>query len=156
MSTCNQTDTYADFPSEGVAVVTGGSGGVGAEICRILVNRGVRVALTYRSSYPEELLAALGELASAHQLDVQDPQACAALVQELVTHHGGIHTLVHAAGPHVPMIHLSRVEPDRFREQVEADLVGFFNIAQPTLEPLRTSQGSIVVVTSAATRRYPV
>ena len=34
-------------------------------------------------------------------------------------HHGGLHTLVHAAGPHVPMTHLSTVEPDDVTAQLE-------------------------------------
>lgn len=156
MNVCNQTETSTDFPTKGVALITGGSGGIGAAIARLLVDRGAQVALTYRSSHPTELLAELGERASAHQLDLQDAHACVELIEELSSKDGAIHTLVHAAGPHVPMVHLSLVEPRKFQEQVNADLVGFFNIAQPSLQPLRESQGSIVVITSAATRRYPV
>jgi NAD(P)-dependent dehydrogenase (short-subunit alcohol dehydrogenase family) len=74
----------------------------------------------------------------------------------MAEHFGGIHTLVHAAGPHVPQVHLSRVDPAQFRRQVEEDVVGFFNLVQPTLPHLRQTQGSIVAVTTAATHRYPV
>jgi NAD(P)-dependent dehydrogenase (short-subunit alcohol dehydrogenase family) len=39
---------------------------------------------------------------------------------------------------------------------VEEDVVGFFNVVQPSLRYLRDTQGSIVAVTTAATQRYPV
>ncbi len=145
----------------GVALVTGGSGGIGAAVVRKLRSAGASVALTYRSRPPEELLAELGDQVSAHPLDLSLPAeqagaAAAALVAELTDRHGAVHTLVHAAGPHVPMVHLSKVAPAEFAAQVDADLVGFFAVAHAALPALRESAGSIVVVTSAATRRYPV
>lgn len=157
MSFRDKTETFEeDFPTSGVALVVGGSGGIGAEISRKLVESGSTVAVTYFRNEPTDLLSELGDSASAYQLDVSDPNACAALVPKLIEQYGAIHTFVHAAGPHVPMIHLSKVSPEQFAAQVDADLVGFFNITQPLLPALRESHGSITVVTSAATRRYPV
>lgn len=144
------------FSADGVALVTGGSGGIGAEIARRLAAQGALVAVTYFNSAPQELLDELGPSATAHRLDVRDPSACTELIASLIGTHGSIHTLVHAAGPHVPMMHLSTVDPAQFARQVEADLVGFFNIAHAALHSLRETRGSIVAVTSAATRRYPV
>jgi NAD(P)-dependent dehydrogenase (short-subunit alcohol dehydrogenase family) len=43
-----------------------------------------------------------------------------------------------------------------YRSQIEGEAVAFFNVAQPSLTQLRLSGGSIVAVTTAATRRYPV
>lgn len=140
----------------GAALVVGGSGGIGAAVCRNLAAQGSKVALTYRRSLPEALLAELGGNATAHALNVTDSEAAGTLVQSLLESHGAIHTLVHAAGPHVPMIHLSRVTPEQFAHQVHEDLSGFFNVASHALPALRASRGSIVVVTTAATRRYPV
>ncbi len=142
--------------SAGVAFVTGGSGGIGEAIVRRLVAEGSTVAFTYYRTQPSAILEELGSSVEAHQLDVRDADAAAALVTDLIKRHGALHTLVHAAGPHVPMIHLSRVPPAQFAEQIEADLIGFFNVAHACLPALRESSGSIVAVTSAATRRYPV
>lgn len=151
------TSDLRDFSAKaGIALVVGGSGGIGAAIARTLVRRGAAVAVTFHSNHPADLLDELGSRASAHRLDVTDAAAVAALYAELLERHGAIHTLVHAAGPHVPMIHLSKVTPEQFARQVDADLVGFFTVASTALPALRTSAGSIVVVTSAATRRYPV
>ena len=58
---------------------------------------------------------AYGVRGSARVLDLGDDAACAATVAEVVADFGGLHTLVHAAGPHVPMEHLSTVAPAGWR-----------------------------------------
>lgn len=155
--------TPADSPEprrfeslEGIALVTGGSGGIGSAIARRLSREGARVALTYRSTPPDELVAELGAGAEAHALDVRDEAATRALADDLVARHGSVHTIVHAAGPHVPMVHLSKVSVRQFAEQVDADFVGLFAVATAFLPALRASSGSLTVITSAATRRYPL
>jgi len=151
-----------DFGSRtGCALVVGGSGGLGLAVVRMLASRGSSVALTYRSR-PEAADAAVdtarswGAHASAYALDVSDAARCAAVVSEVVAAYGGLHTLVHAAGPHVPMTHLSTVAPAAFAEQLAEDAAGFFNVVHPALPHLRAAEGSIVAVTTAATARYPV
>ncbi|WP_226531140.1 SDR family NAD(P)-dependent oxidoreductase [Microbacterium paraoxydans] len=143
-----------DLP--GIAVVTGGTGGIGSAIARTLTAEGVRVAITHRSEPRPELLADLGDAGEAHRLDVRDEAGAAALAHDLLTRHGAVHTVVHAAGPHVPMVHLSKVSVEQFAQQVDDDLVGFFAVAKAFLPALRESSGSLTVVTSAGTRRYPV
>ncbi len=145
----------------GAALVTGGTGGIGAAICRLLAHRGSAVAFTYRSNVDvaEALtreLTDVGVGAVAVPVDLADEPAAAAVVAEVQGAFGGLHTLVHAAGPHVPQIHLSRVTPAQYRAQIEAEAVGFFNVVHPALGALREARGSIVAVTTAATRRYPV
>ena len=79
------------------------------------------------------------------------------LLAQLDEMYGGIHTLVYAAGPHVPMMHLSNVSPADFADQISQDAVGFFNIVQPAVAAAaRDSNGSIVAITTAATTRFPV
>ncbi|MEV7398209.1 SDR family oxidoreductase [Aeromicrobium sp. NPDC092404] len=150
---------FADAP--GAALVVGGSGGLGAAIARLLASRGSDVALTYRGNADAGRSVAaeaeaIGVRSSAHALDVTSADQCAALVAAVAETYGGLHTLVHAAGPHVPMVHLSNVSPADFAGQLTQDAVGFFNLAQPALPLLRESQGSIVAVTTAATARFPV
>jgi len=146
---------------QGTAVVTGGSGGLGSVVVRMLAERGSDVALTFRlnedaASAVVEDVVTQGRRARAWQLDLVDTEATRETLAEIAEQFGGIHTLVHAAGPHVPQMHLSKVDPDRFRQQVEEDVVAFFNLVQPSLPFLRDTRGSIVAVTTAATRRYPV
>lgn len=152
----------ADFTSgEGAALVVGGSGGIGAVVARMLASRGSDVALTYRrNAEAGETVAGAavewGVRASAHELDVTSADDCAELVADVAAAYGGLHTLVYAAGPHVPMVHLSRVAPAMFAEQIVQDAAGFFNIVHPVLPWLRRTQGSVVAVTTAATARFPV
>jgi len=148
-----------DFEARtGAALVVGASGGLGAAIATLLLARGCRVAATYRRPGSARLaeLAATPATMLSYQLELTDADACARLVDTVVTDFGGLHTLVYAAGPHVPMVHLSRVSPAEFRNQLIADAAGFFNIAQPALPALRAAGGNIVAVTTAATTRFPV
>src|SRR5690349_1207803 len=150
---------FADAP--GAALVVGGSGGLGAAIAEMLAARGSDVAVTYRSNAEAgQAVAAAAEKrgarATVHALDVSSAEASAAVVAEVAETHGGLHTLVYASGPHVPMVHLSRVSPADFADQLAQDAAGFFNVAQPALPRLRETQGSIVAVTTAATARFPV
>jgi NAD(P)-dependent dehydrogenase (short-subunit alcohol dehydrogenase family) len=146
---------------EGAALVAGGSGGVGGEICRMLAARGAAVALSYRtrSEAAEAIVAAIeadGGTAAAFQADLADEASARALVDAARERFGGIHTYVHAAGPPVSQLHLSRVEPALLREHLEAEAAAFFNVVSPLLEDLRAARGSIVAVTTAATDRFAV
>jgi 3-oxoacyl-[acyl-carrier protein] reductase len=155
-------DLSTDFAAAtGAALVVGGSGGLGAEIARMLSARGSNVAVTYRGNEAAghavaASAAELGVRSSAHALDVTSAEGCASVLAEAAETYGGLHTLVYAAGPHVPMVHLSNVSPADFAEQLTQDAAGFFNLAHPALPLLRQTQGSIVAVTTAATARFPV
>jgi 3-oxoacyl-[acyl-carrier protein] reductase len=145
----------------GVALVTGGSGGIGAAVCRLLAARGSDVVLSYRANadVARAVVAGVeahGRVAEAKQLDLLDAPAAAALIEQIVDRFGTLHTLVHAAGPHVPQRHLSRVAVADLRDRLEEEAAAFFNVLSPAIPALRQSAGAVVAVTTAATRRYPV
>jgi len=141
--------------------VTGGTGGIGTAVCRLLAARGASVALTYRSNAAaaEDLVAELsasGVRAVADPVDLTDAAATAEHIASVQERFGEIHTVVHAAGPHIPMVHLSTVPPDRYATQLHQEATAFFTLVHAALPALRRSAGSVVAVTTAATRRYPV
>jgi NAD(P)-dependent dehydrogenase (short-subunit alcohol dehydrogenase family) len=145
---------------KGTAVVSGGSGGIGAAICRRLASAGSAVAFTYRSrrAAAESLLRELSggpAPVSAHQVDLTDPAATARFVDAVAGESGGVHTVVHAAGPFVPQVYLSQVSPAAMLKQLTQDPAAFFNLMHAALPALRRSHGSVVAVTTAATRRHP-
>ncbi len=146
---------------DGVAVVAGGSGGLGAAVCRMLAERGSDVALTYHRNAVAAAavvhdIEECGSRGAAEPLALEDDAAVAGYVERIVAEFGSIHTLVYAAGPHVPMVHLSRVSPADFRRQVDQDVIAFFHLVHAALPHLRQSKGNVVAVTTVATRRYPV
>jgi NAD(P)-dependent dehydrogenase (short-subunit alcohol dehydrogenase family) len=151
--------TFDGLP--GGALVTGGTGGIGRAIVQQLVREGSAVTFTFRSSAAAavEMVTALqaeGHSIAAIELDLADADHCARVVEVAANNFGGLHTVVHASGPHVRQVHLSKVAPADFARQVEGEISDTFNLLQPALPHLRASKGSIVAVTTAATARYPV
>ncbi len=147
------------FPDKGAALVIGGSGGVGAEICRTLARDGCDVALTYfgneaRAKMAAGFVEAEGRKASVHRIDISDTQATRELAADVAAKHGGIHTLVYAAGPLVPLIHLSKIDPELMKKHLMQDTFGFFNVVQSALPHLRETKGSIIACQTAAHFRY--
>lgn len=138
-------------------LVAGGTGGIGSEVVRLLASRGADVAFTYRQAEQaaQELIRELPGT-RCYRLDLADPDATAAVVGGVVADLGGLRTLVYAAGPHVPMRHLSRVTPAQMRAQLDADAAAFFGLVHAALPALRQARGSVVAVTTAATTRFAV
>lgn len=142
-------DRSGDFADlAGGALVVGGSGGIGAAVAALLAERGARVGVTYRHHEVTDR--------PAWRLDLDDLDSVEPVVRRAAEELGGLHTVVHAAGPHVPMTHLSRVEPAVMAAQLQHDTAAFFAVARAALPALRASRGSIVAVTTAATARFPV
>ena len=133
------------FPS-GAAIVFGGSGGIGLGVAHGLADAGSPVALVYRSkAAPAEEAAdairAKGGSASVHRADVTVPAEVEAAVGDAVQAHGGLHTVVFAAGPHVEQMHLSQVDAELFRRSVETEVQGFFNVFKASVQRLRDGGG---------------
>ncbi|MDN5744640.1 MAG: SDR family oxidoreductase [Nocardioidaceae bacterium] len=142
-------------------IVTGGTGGIGAAICRRFARPGVRIAFTFkaRTDAAAALCAEIedhGASARADALDLQDSAATDAYVADVVDSWGDLGTVVHAAGPHIPMVHLARVPPAQFKQALDGEVATFFNLVSAALPALRESAGSVTAVTTAATSRYPV
>ncbi len=150
----------ADFP-EGVAVVLGGSGGVGRAIVERLAHYGAHVALTYRANAAAAEAAAAeacahGVQCSVHQLALGELGAVRALFDAVSGRHGRVHTVVHAAGSGIEQPFIGQIEPAQWREVIEADVNGVFDVVHGSLPLLRDGGGgSYVFLSSAGLARYP-
>ncbi|MBL8398422.1 MAG: 3-oxoacyl-ACP reductase FabG [Candidatus Accumulibacter sp.] len=136
------------------ALVTGGSGGIGAAICRRLAMDGCQVIVhaNRHRQKADELVAAIieqGGHAETAVFDVTDRSGCATALAALLE-QGTIQILVNNAG-----IHADAVFPGMSGEQwdsvIDVSLNGFFNVTQPLLMAMiRSRWGRIVNVTSVA------
>lgn len=136
------------------ALVTGGSGAIGAAICSRLARSGhfVYVHANQHLARAEAVVDALrvdGLAAEAVSFNVCDGAASAAALQGVLT-AGPIQVLVNNAG-----IHDDAVFPGMRRNQwesvIDVSLNGFFNVTQPlTMPMLRTRFGRIVNISSVA------
>src|SRR5262245_57047235 len=92
---------------ERVALVTGGSRGIGRAIAEALAQAGLSVVLSYqrREEEAQAVVAGIkgaGGRASALRADVGDPAQARALAQAVIESHGRVDVLVNNAGVHLP------------------------------------------------------
>jgi len=134
------------------ALVTGGSGAIGAAICRMLAARGLQVIVHAhnRLGAAEELAAVLragGANAQAVAFDVTDRKDTARALGALVN-ETPIQVLINNAGVHddVPLAGMRGEQWDRV---INVSLNGFYNVTQPLLLPMMgTRWGRIINVSS--------
>ncbi len=136
------------------ALVTGGSGGIGAAICRRLATDGFAVLVHANSglSRAEALAAelrALGQVAQAVAFDLSDPAATAAAVHKLLA-DGPVQVLVNNAGLHDDAV-FPGMRAAQWQRVIDVNLNGFFHLTQPLMLPMiRTRWGRVINITSVA------
>jgi NAD(P)-dependent dehydrogenase (short-subunit alcohol dehydrogenase family) len=146
---------------EGVAVVIGGSGGIGKGICLALARRGARVALSYRSNASAAQqtindIEALGSSAEAFALELSSLEQVRAALADIQVRHHRIHTLIFAAGADITMTYVGNIDPAEWQQTINGELNGFFHVIKATLPLMRqTGGGSIVAITTAGLDRHP-
>ncbi len=132
------------------ALVTGGSGDIGAAICRRLARAGhhVYVHARDRISAAEALVGAIiqaGGSASVVRFDVTDAAGARAALAGLP---GPIQILVNNAGVHDDAV-LPGMRPEQWHRVIDVSVNGFFNVTQPLLLPMiRTRWGRIINISS--------
>lgn len=135
------------------ALVTGGSGGIGAATARALGAAGHHVIVqAHRNLNRAERVASeireAGGSAEAVALDLTDP-ACAEAVADLAT-PDPVHILVHAAGGQRDMP-FAAMEPDDWAHVLDLNLTSVFAALRPLIMPMmRARWGRIVFLSSLA------
>ncbi len=147
------------FPN-GVTLVIGGSGGMGGVICQAFAAQGSDIALTYRSKRARaEVVAdevrALGRSASIHCVDIADEASVAAAVAEIAATQR-IHTVIVASGSDITQERIAELTPAAWRQVIESDSNGFFNLVHHTLPHFRANGGgSYVHLSTCGMQRWP-
>lgn len=132
------------------ALVTGGSGAIGAAICRHLGDAGcdVIVHANRHADRAGEVAASIGG-ASAVAFDLTDGADTSAALEGILA-DGPVQILVHCAGVHddAPLAGMSGAQWHRV---IDVSLNGFYNVTQPLMLPmLRTRWGRIVAISSVS------
>ena len=133
------------------ALVTGGSGGIGSSIVRLMTERGIEVVFTYRSN---------ADAARALEKETGARGVVLDLTSDEVEH------VVGRARPRHRRLRVRAAHPDAapeqgrartiMREQLLQDTVGFYALVHAALPSLRRNGGNVVAVTTAATARFAI
>lgn len=134
-----------------LAVVFGGSRGIGAAIVEALARDGYDVAATYTSSAPD-LAEVEGAMITTHKVDIRDAAAVAAVFDDIVTAHGRAPDCVVAnAGINVPPAPIADFPHERFMQLVEVNIVGAFNMLHAAARRVADG-GTIIGITTSMVR----
>ncbi|KAK1623464.1 short chain dehydrogenase [Colletotrichum phormii] len=154
------TSTQAKSLDGKVAIVTGGSRGIGAAIALELAKRGANVVITYVAEKSESLAQDIvnsikasgnGADAIAVQADISSPDSPTRIVEAAVKVFGEhIDILVNNAGI-TSKLPVSAVTPADFQESIDVNLKGPFFMSQAVIPHLRRP-GRIINITSVAAR----
>jgi len=136
------------------ALVTGGSGGIGAAVCRRLAADGLHVTVHANSRLQDAQrlaaeITAAGGSARAVAFDVTDCARTGAALETLLA-DGAIQVVVNNAGIHDDAV-MPAMKPEQWLRVIDVSLNGFFNVTQPLLLPMMATRwGRIVNVSSVA------
>ena len=127
--------------SKRIALVTGGIGGLGTEICKHLANAGCTVIAADLGSRPERLAEFQGEIKDYagrihfEAFNVADFDACAALIKHVEATHGPIDILVNAAGITRDTT-LRKMSPQQWVDVLKINLDGVFNMCRNVVDSM--------------------
>jgi acetoacetyl-CoA reductase/3-oxoacyl-[acyl-carrier protein] reductase len=137
-----------------VALVTGGTRGIGAAICRSLASQGAAIAAGYGSNadharaFLDELRSEYGTEVSIHQGNVSSVEDCRRSVQEVIDRHGQLDILVNNAGINIDKSVL-KLTPEDWNDVLSVNLSGAFFMSQAALAHMvQRGSGRIVNVSS--------
>jgi NAD(P)-dependent dehydrogenase (short-subunit alcohol dehydrogenase family) len=148
--------------SPGSVIVAGGSGGIGAGICRRFAEAGAHVAFTYHSNeskaqqLKDEINAAGGSCSFAG-VDLSQGDQVDKFIANTRQQHGHIASIIYAAGPHFDFNFIGTIPESEWKYVVNADINGAFNLVQAAVRCFRAqeSEGNLLAVITAAVERVP-
>lgn len=137
-----------------VALISGGSSGIGLEIARLLRARGFNLHLAARDAQRlaqarDDLAASPGGTIEIHTLDVCDPAACDDCIRAVLALEGQIDWLVTSAGMAEPGLFLTQ-DADVFRRHMDTNYFGTLNLVRPAARAMATQGGGRIVLISSA------
>lgn len=135
-----------------ITIISGGTGGIGRVIARVLAQQGHRIVLLSYAQDGDEVLKTLsGSQHSVYQCDLTDAAAVRATIQKVRDIYGRIDHCVHAAVSPLVRKKASVMTSEEFRQQFEVTTFGGFNLFSSVIPFMKEQQyGRIVGITSVA------
>lgn len=135
-----------------LAVVSGGTRGIGLALSARLIELGHRVVALHRSDEraARAAVAELGPLLSVHQVDVGDPDSVAALADKVLAEHGAPRVLVNNAGRNIDRRFLDMTVDD-WRQVLDTNLSGAFYLSKAFAAAMLDGPDGAVIVNIGAT-----
>ena len=135
-----------------VAYITGGSKGIGYGIAKILLDNGMKVAISSRTIGAAKLAAASlsnDQNLLAIESEVSSFAAEENAIKAVTTHFGQLDVLIANAGVghFAPIDTLTEAQ---WKETIDTNLTGVFNSVKAAIEPLKKSEGYIITIASLA------
>jgi len=135
-----------------VAIITGGSSGIGASTARLLAQKGWKVAINFaHNAAPAEKLAKeLGGMAV--QADVSDDAQCRRVAKAVLDKYGAIDALVNNAGTTKVVAHndLEGLTAEDFQRIFLLNVIAPYQMVRACAEALKKARGAVVNVSSVA------
>ncbi len=142
--------------SGGIAIVTGGSRGIGRAIVEILAASGMDVTFTYlgnEAAANEVIAANPGQKISAVKVDGRDSAACTTLVEKIIERTGKIDLLVNNAGVIRDNL-LAMLGDDDVKTVLETNITGTFNMTRAVVpEMVSKRRGKIINISSVSAEK---
>jgi 3-oxoacyl-[acyl-carrier protein] reductase len=138
-----------------IAIVTGGSRGIGRAIVLALAKEGAKIAFNYLKSEKEakELLSEVKDLGSealSYKFDVRNANLAKEFVEKTREYFGGLDILINNAGI-IKDKAMMMMEQSDWQDVIDTNLTGYFNLARACIVGfLKQRSGDIVNITSAA------
>ena len=136
-----------------VALITGGSMGIGTAISLNLAQNGANVALTYRRHEQEamdivEKIKGMGRKSTAYKVDVSEFEAVQNLVNEVTQEFGQVDILINNAGMNWDGV-VWKMTEEQWDKVIDVDLKGTFNFIRACAPQFREQKsGKIINITS--------
>ncbi len=147
--------TETSTPSSRVAIVTGGSGGIGRAVSERLAGDGLDVVVHYAGNAAKaqavvDAIAQTGGRATSFGGDIADEEAMAALFDHARDTFGGVDVLVHTAGI-MPLAPIAETDLDTFDRIQRTNVRGTFVVDQLAARLIRDG-GAIINYSTSVTR----
>ncbi len=138
-----------------LALVAGGTGGLGRAVSLAFLEEGAKVVVTYRDQKEWDDLKAISAASisslAGHRVDVTDPAGVGELVQKVVAEYGHLDVMVNTVGAYAGGMKLWETDPKVFDQMLTLNLRAGYTLLRAVVpEMLKQKQGAIISVASKA------